>query len=61
MGYNSLAAFSRIDKAWSYSRGDNTKVAVLDWLFDMSPRASAKYVNPTSMIPGEARRTDEKR
>ncbi len=48
-----LVTFSRIDKAWKYSRGGDTKVAVLDWLFDMSPKASAKYINPTSMIPGE--------
>jgi hypothetical protein len=43
--------FSNIDKAWEYSLGQNTKVAVLDWLFDMSQKASDKYVNPTSMIP----------
>lgn len=48
-----LITFSRIDKAWKYTQGENTKVAVLDWLFDMSPKASAKYINPTSMIPGE--------
>ena len=43
--------FSNIDKAWKYSQGKNTKVAVLDWLFDMSPKASDKYINPTSMVP----------
>ena len=48
-----LVTFSRIDRAWTYSRGKNTKVAVLDWLFDMSEEASAKYVNPTSLVPGE--------
>ncbi len=48
-----LITFSKIDKAWMYDRGENTKVAVCDWSFDMSPKASAKYVNPTSMIPGE--------
>ena len=47
-----LITFSRIDKAWQYSRGEGAKVAVLDWLFDMSPKASTKYVNPTSMVPG---------
>ncbi len=51
-GEPNLITFSRIDKAWQYSRGENIKVAVLDWLFDMSPKASAKYVNPTSMVPG---------
>jgi hypothetical protein len=48
-----LITFSNIDKAWKYSQGQNTKVAVLDWLFDMSPKASDKYVNPTSMVPGK--------
>ncbi len=45
--------FSKIDKAWNYSQGENTKVAVLDWLFDMSDAASAKYVNPISLVPNE--------
>jgi len=48
-----LITFSKINKAWKYSQGENTKVAILDWLFDMSPKASAKYTTPTSMIPGE--------
>ena len=48
-----LITFSNIDKAWKYSHGQNTKVAVLDWCFDMSPRASGKYVNPTSLVPGQ--------
>ncbi len=48
-----LITFSKIDKAWRYSRGENTKVAVCDWFFDMSPKASAKYTEPTSMVPGE--------
>lgn len=45
--------FHKIDKAWKYTRGKNTKVAVLDWLFDLSPEASKKYINPTSLIPGQ--------
>lgn len=44
--------FSKIDKAWKYTKGENSKVAVLDWLFDMSPEASKKYENPTSLVPG---------
>jgi len=48
-----LITFSNIDKAWKYSHGQNTKVAVLDWCFDMSPKASGKYVNPTSLVPGQ--------
>jgi len=46
--------FSRIDKAQSYSRGEGTKVAICDWLFDLrGGEASKKYLNPTSMIPGQ--------
>jgi len=44
--------FSRIDKAWEYAKGENSKVAILDWLFDMSPEASKKYENSTSLVPG---------
>ena len=51
-GEPNLITFSRIDKAWPHSRGEGIKVAILDWLFDMSPKASAKYINPTSMVPG---------
>jgi hypothetical protein len=46
--------FSRIDRAQNYSKGEGIKVAVCDWLFDLrGGEASEKYVNPTSMIPGE--------
>ena len=46
--------FSRIDKAQNHSKGEGVKVAVCDWLFDLrGGEASKKYVNPTSMIPGE--------
>ena len=38
--------FHKIDKAWKYTKGKNVKIAVLDWLFDLSPEASKKYVNP---------------
>jgi len=31
-----LITFSRIDRARAHSRGEDTKVAILDWLFDMS-------------------------
>jgi hypothetical protein len=54
-----LITFSKIDKAWTYGRGENTKVAVCDWLFDMSPKASAKYADPTSTVPGAAIGSDE--
>jgi hypothetical protein len=49
---NTYISFHRIDKAWSVSKGKGVKVAVLDWLFDMSPQASEKYVDPISLIPG---------
>lgn len=51
--------FSKIDKAWKYTKGKGTKVAILDWLFDMSLEASNKYCNPTSLIPGESIGTGE--
>lgn len=45
--------FSKIDATWKYSKGANTTVAVVDWLFDLSPTAAKKYILPASMIPGE--------
>ena len=48
-----LITFCKIDKAWGYAKGNNVKVAVLDWLFDMSPKASKKYEYKTSMVPGQ--------
>ncbi|MCP4609998.1 MAG: S8/S53 family peptidase [Planctomycetes bacterium] len=50
---SNLITFSKIDKAWEYAKGNNVKVAVLDWLFDMSPKASKKYEHATSMVPGQ--------
>ena len=46
-----LITFSKIDKAWQLSRGENTKVAILDWLFDMSSEKSEKYIHPISLVP----------
>jgi hypothetical protein len=48
-----LIAFSRIDKAWTHSRGANVTVAVIDWQFDPKAAAAAKVVFATSMVPGE--------
>ena len=48
-----LIAFSRIDKARAHSRGANVTVAVVDWQFDPHAEAAAKFVFPTSMVPGE--------
>jgi hypothetical protein len=45
--------FHKIDKAWQYTKGENTKVAILDWLFDLSHEAKKKYSSPVSMIPGQ--------
>ena len=50
---SNLITFSKIDKAWGYAKGNNVKVAILDWLFDMSPKASKKYEYATSMVPGQ--------
>ncbi len=49
-----LIAFAKIDRAWALTKGSSTKVAVIDWQFDMRPRAAAKYVSPVSLVPGEA-------
>jgi len=45
--------FHKVDKAWKYSKGKNVKVAVLDWLFNMSLKASKKYIDPISLVPGQ--------
>jgi hypothetical protein len=44
--------FSKIDTAWKYSKGTNATVAVIDWLFDLSPDAAKKYIHSASMVPG---------
>jgi hypothetical protein len=54
-----LITFSKIDRAWEYSRGDNTKVAVVDWCFDMSEAKARKYVDAVSLVPGEPVGADE--
>jgi len=48
-----LITFSRIDRAWELSSGMGTKVAILDWQFDLRGKEAKKYINPTSMVPGE--------
>lgn len=45
--------FHKVDKAWKYSDGSGVKIAVLDWLFDMSPKASGKYTGAVSLVPGQ--------
>ena len=46
-------AFSRIEPAWTVSRGAGVAVAVIDWQFDPKAEASANFVFPVSMVPGE--------
>lgn len=46
-----MLEFSNVEPAWKISKGAGVKVAVCDWLFDLSEEASAKYVSPASMIP----------
>ena len=45
--------FHRVDNAWNLSKGKGVTVAVLDWLFDLSPEASKKYIEPVSLVPGQ--------
>jgi len=47
-----LITFSKIDRARAFSRGQGTKVAVVDCFFDLRAAALKKYVNPTSLVPG---------
>ncbi|MEE8577899.1 MAG: hypothetical protein V3T31_11640 [candidate division Zixibacteria bacterium] len=46
-----LLTFSSVEEAWQHADGSGTKVAVLDWLFDMSEEAKVKYIDAKSMIP----------
>ena len=46
-------SFHNIEKAWAYSKGKDVKVAVLDWMFDIKSDTSQKYINPTSLVPGQ--------
>jgi hypothetical protein len=48
-----LIAFSRVDKAWTRSKGANVTVAVVDWQFDPKAEVAASFVFPASMVPGE--------
>jgi len=46
-------AFHNVTGAWELSKGAGARVAVVDWLFDMSPGASGKYVDAVSLVPGQ--------
>ncbi|NOY36843.1 MAG: S8/S53 family peptidase [Chlorobi bacterium] len=45
--------YHNIDKAWRFSKGQNVKVAILDWMFNIKSDSSNKYINPTSLVPGQ--------
>ncbi len=45
--------FHKVDKAWNLSKGEGVTVAVLDWLFDLSPEAAKKYIEPVSLVPDQ--------
>lgn len=48
-----LIAFSRIEPAWSQSRGVGAVVAVIDWQFDPKADVASRFVSPATMVPGE--------
>ncbi len=45
--------YHKIDKAWALSKGENIRVAVLDWLFNIKSDPAHKYVDPVSLVPGQ--------
>ena len=49
-----LLSYSRIAQAQTHGRGAGCLVAILDWQFDLSGPEAEKYVEPTSLVPGEA-------
>jgi len=48
-----LITYSKIDKALEISTGENIKVAIIDWQFDLNGREAKKYIHPVSMVPDE--------
>jgi len=53
VGEHNLLTFSRIDRARELATGKGATVAILDWQFDLRGDAAEKYINPTSLVPGE--------
>lgn len=49
-----LLTYSHIEKALEICSGKNIKVAIIDWMFDMNGKSAEKYINPVSMVSGEA-------
>ena len=45
--------FSKIDQAWELTRGNNVKIAILDWAFHLRGKDRDKYIDPVSLVPGE--------
>ncbi len=45
--------FHKIPEAQELSRGEGIKIAILDWMFDLSSPANEKYVDPVSLVPGQ--------
>ncbi len=45
--------FHKVEQAWKYTKGKDVKVAILDWMFNLSPQSSKKYVDPISLVPGQ--------
>jgi hypothetical protein len=48
-----LITFSKIDKAREICKGENVKVAIIDWQFDLKGKEAKKYIYPVSMVPDE--------
>lgn len=48
-----LIEFSRIDRAHGLATGRGVRVAVVDWQFDLRSRTAERFVDPTSVVPGE--------
>ncbi len=48
-----IIRFSGIDRAWSFSKGRDVSVAVIDWQFDMHSKAAGRFIHPTSVVPDE--------
>jgi subtilisin len=53
VGGPTLLSFSKIENAWVHGKGQGVTVAIMDWQFDPNSKARARYVNPTTLIPGE--------
>lgn len=48
-----IVEFSRVEKAHELATGKDTKIAIVDWMFDLKGSQKRKYIDPVSMVPGE--------